>query len=106
MSLNFPFFRFPKNNIYNPQFNRYKKSKHYDTDDQWSPPNKPMYQSKKGNFSSTTEEKVSTEKDFFDIFGIRLYHEDILLISLIFFLYEEGVDDTGLFIALIMLLLS
>lgn len=46
------------------------------------------------------------DREFFDIFGIRLYYDDILLISLIFVLYNEGVDDTGLFIALILLLLS
>lgn len=58
------------------------------------------------NSSATTDERVPEKKDFFDILGIRLYYEDILLISLIFFLYKEDVDDTGLFIALIMLLLS
>lgn len=45
-------------------------------------------------------------KPIFEIFGIRLFFDDILLISLIFFLYNEGVQDQGLFIALILLLLS
>lgn len=43
---------------------------------------------------------------FFELFGLKLYFDDILLISLIFFLYNEGVKDEGLFIALILLLLS
>jgi len=42
----------------------------------------------------------------FEIFGIKLYFDDILLICLIFFLYNEGVQDQFLFIALILLLLS
>ena len=42
----------------------------------------------------------------FEIFGIKLYFDDILLISLIFFLYSEGVKDDYLFISLILLLLS
>ena len=42
----------------------------------------------------------------FEIFGISLYFDDILLICLIFFLYNEGVKDQYLFIALILLLLS
>ena len=42
----------------------------------------------------------------FELFGIQLYFDDILLISLIFFLYNEGVHDQFLFIALILLLLS
>lgn len=42
----------------------------------------------------------------FEIFGITLYFDDILLICLLLFLYNEGVKDQLLFISLIMLLLS
>jgi len=42
----------------------------------------------------------------FEILGIKLYFDDILLICLIFFLYNEGVQDEYLFIALVLLLLS
>lgn len=42
----------------------------------------------------------------FEIFGIKLYFDDILLICLLLFLYNEGVKDQLLFISLIMLLLS
>lgn len=48
----------------------------------------------------------SNDNAFFEIFGIKLYFDDILLICLIFFLYNEGVQDQYLFIALILLLLS
>ena len=51
------------------------------------------------------ERKKETEY-FFDLFGIHLYFDDILLICLILFLYNEGVKDEGLFIALILLLLT
>ena len=37
---------------------------------------------------------------------INLHFDDILLVSLLAFLYEEGVQDQFLFIALILLLLS
>lgn len=47
-----------------------------------------------------------TDNPIFEIFGIKLYFDDILLVSLIFFLYNEGVKDQSLFIALILLLLS
>lgn len=49
---------------------------------------------------------VSSDMPLFEIFGIKLYFDDILLICLIFFLYTEGVQDQYLFIALILLLLS
>ena len=42
----------------------------------------------------------------FEILGIKLYFDDLLLICLIFFLYTEGVQDQILFIALILLLLG
>ena len=48
----------------------------------------------------------SNNGTIFELFGIKLYSDDILLICLIFFLYNEGVKDDYLFIALILLLLS
>ena len=42
----------------------------------------------------------------FDLFGLKIYTDDVLLVSLIYFLYSEGVKDEGLFIVLILLLLS
>ncbi|MFR8103589.1 MAG: hypothetical protein ACLU8F_00645 [Clostridia bacterium] len=56
--------------------------------------------------SSQSRSKEENRGEFFEIFGIKLYFDDILLICLIFFLYQEGVEDTGLFISLILLLLS
>ncbi len=55
--------------------------------------------------ASSVNEKFE-DRAFFEIFGIKLYYDDILLISIIFFLYDEGVEDTELFIALILLLLT
>ena len=61
------------------------------------------------------ENKINTEikkkvdensNYFFELFGLKLYFDDILLICLIFFLYQEGVKDDELFISLILLLLS
>lgn len=42
----------------------------------------------------------------FELFGLKLYFDDILIVCLLYFLYNEGVKDEGLFIALILLLLS
>ena len=53
-----------------------------------------------GNFENDFEE------NFIELFGIKLYFDDLLLICLIWFLYNEGVQDQFLFIALILLLLS
>ena len=63
---------------------------------------------KSSNIEPQTETKRFSQDDdaIFDLFGIKLHFDDILLICLIFFLYNEGVKDEMLFISLIFLLLS
>ena len=46
------------------------------------------------------------EKPILEILGLKLYLDDILIISLLYFLYEEDVKDETLFISLLLLLLS
>lgn len=87
-----------KSNAYNTNINNYTKN----TENI----------SSKGYINSTNtlkNENPSTsnsESPLFQLFGISLYFDDILLICLIWFLYNEGVKDEELFIALILLLLS
>ena len=52
------------------------------------------------------QEERDDEDPFFEIFGLKLYYDDILLICLIFFLYQEEVKDQYLLFALVLLLLS
>ena len=58
---------------------------------------------------SQPENICQSKKDenvWFDLFGIKLYFDDVLILSLLFFLYKEDVKDEGLFLALILLLIS
>ena len=50
--------------------------------------------------------KQSVDPVWFDLFGIKLYFDDVLILSLLFFLYKEEVKDEGLFLALVLLLIS
>lgn len=52
------------------------------------------------------EKQGESESVVFNILGLKLYYDDILLICLIFFLYNEGIKDESLFIVLVLLLLS
>lgn len=54
------------------------------------------------------DDKKNNEVDspLFELFGLKLYFDDVLLLGLLFVLYSEGVDDTNLYIALVLLLLS
>lgn len=62
------------------------------------------------NISKQVPKKDSSNEPFdnyfFEIFGLKLYFDDIMIICLLFFLYEEGVKDQELFISLILLLLT
>lgn len=49
---------------------------------------------------------VDQEEPVLEILGIKLYLDDIIILSLLFFLYKEGVQDEMLFLSLILLLLS
>lgn len=42
----------------------------------------------------------------FNIFGLKLHFDDLLILGLLFLLYEEDVKDNYLYIVLLMLLLS
>lgn len=60
------------------------------------------------NKSNILEDSLLKNNDsvMFELFGIKLFQDDILLICLIFFLYNEGIKDEFLFVVLILLLLS
>lgn len=44
--------------------------------------------------------------EYIEIFNIKLYFDDLLIICLLFFLYKEEVKDEMLYVILILLLLS
>lgn len=65
--------------------------------------------------NSTSESKESSYRNnnfsqdtspLFSLFGLNLYFDDVLLICIIFFLYNENVNDPFLFFSLILLLLN
>ena len=111
-----PIFRYPF--FYNPYYNRNyqynflkapieNQSNNLHTNKQIasndSQNNAPVNKNDKKNNSKKVDENSNY---FFELFGLKLYFDDILLICLIFFLYQEGVRDDELFISLILLLLS
>ena len=104
-------YRFPNYTYSNSSFYRqgnFQDSKDFN--------NKSSYDTKKStsfkenasnlNNNDTRIDNGDTDAPLFQVFGISLYFDDILLICLIWFLYNEGVKDDSLFLALIMLLLS
>ena len=56
--------------------------------------------------SKMQENRQAFNLPVFDIFGIKLYNDDLLIIGLLFFLYSENVHDDELFLVLLLLLLN
>lgn len=55
---------------------------------------------------NTKESEINSSEQYFELFGIKLYFDDLLILALLFFLYKEEVNDSYLYIILLMLLLS
>lgn len=122
---NFPFFKFPYPNYYYRHYPHPYPMKQRETPKQKvedDEENKEMekdtetrhFESKKisskyhsfANFNVSNLFSSNLEEPILEILGIQLYLDDIIILSLLFFLYTEGVQDELLFIALILLLLS
>ena len=58
------------------------------------------------NITPPPKSAKSADPVWLDLFGIKLYFDDVLILSLLFFLYKEEVKDEGLFLALVLLLIS
>ena len=51
--------------------------------------------------------QISTDDEvLFEIFGIKIYMDDLIIIGLLYFLYQENVKDEMLYIVLFLLLFS
>ena len=96
----FPFFSFPYNySYYNyPKYHNINKNSIIDN---------------KTNINNTIKSSFnhnhhSSDKEcpIFEIFGIKLYLDDLIIIGLLFFLYQEKVNDEMLYIILFLLLFS
>ena len=101
-----PYFRFPflyNSNLHTPNYYNNIKKTSSATNNTENINNKNVlldYTNKKNN------SKKQNDNYFFELFGLKLYSDDILLMSLIFFLYQEGIKDDELFLSLILLLLT
>lgn len=56
--------------------------------------------------SCATDDYSIASKELFEIFGFKVYFDDLLIVCILLFLYQEGVEDEYLFISLILLLFS
>jgi len=90
-----------KNDIPKPQADNKSNSSNQKNSNRGSNPFLNLF-----NFSGRENTENNEDNSFFEIFGIKLFYDDILIICMLFFLYNEGIEDQSLFFALILLLIS
>lgn len=110
---NFPFFGYPYNYPYYRNYNRYNPNIKDSTNNTQSQ-NQEKDEEEKD--SITNSKKISntidsrsysnSEQAIFEIFGIKLYLDDLIIIGLLFFLYQQNVNDEMLYMILFLLLFS
>lgn len=119
---NFPFFNMPYSPNFRHYYNRYnyfqnnmrnKKSTTSKTTSSTEAHDYINLQNMSSNnkdYTKQTSDNKRTFKDssqaLFNILGLDLYSDDILILCLLFFLYVEGIKDEMLFLCLILLLIS
>lgn len=125
---NFPYFGYP---YHNPYYKYYRNPNNYVNIQKNVDISEPI-ESSKGNFvnsSNTINNKLlsENEKDYnenvqracnsldnnndsdkpiFELFGIKLYSDDLIILAVLFLLYEQNVKDEMLYIILFLLLFS
>lgn len=114
-----PFIRFPNycrpNPYYYPQNKTHKNNHSYNKNNAQNTYNsnyadinnfKDISDSYIPNILNTIPDSNNNSEQYFEILGLKLYFDDLLIIALLIFLYQENVKDNYLYIALILLLLS
>lgn len=96
----FPFYGYPYNYPYYKPYNIYYNN----NDKQLENKIEKSSITNTDNVSNTTNS--NNESNIFEIFGIKLYLDDLIILGILFFLYEQNVKDEMLYIILFLLLLS
>ena len=109
--VNFPFSPFP---YYYNNYNHFRTINHYPNRKSTIPKDETLSinNSSKSETSHYNYINLSnlfsgkTDQAIIELFGIKLFLDDIIIIFLLFFLYNEGVKDDILFIILFLLLFT
>lgn len=98
----FPFFGYPYNYPYYRYYNNYYNTPYVE------PEKKENSITNSNEISNTINSRLSSnsEEAIFEIFGIKLYLDDLIILGILFFLYQQNVKDEMLYIILFLLLFS
>lgn len=105
---NFPFFGYPYKYPYYRYYNKYSNIKDTSNNTQSQNEEKKDSITNSNEISNTINTRSYSDSDqaIFEILGIKLYLDDLIIIGLLFFLYQQNVNDETLYIILFLLLFS
>ncbi len=95
----FPFFGYPFNY---PYYNYYRRPIQYTAHEQKNS----ITNSKEISNTIDCKKSSNSEQAIFEILGIKLYIDDLIILGILFFLYKQEVKDEMLYIILLLLLFS
>lgn len=88
------------NNIPNLESSKYNSQKNYKAFDNNN------LNTNDNKYISSSDKSATNYSPIFNILGIDIFFDDILILSILFFLYKEQVNDPYLFFTLILLLMN
>lgn len=98
----FPFFGYPYNYHYYNYYNNYQNSKKVSNQTEKNSITKDLDLSNTINSNKSKD----NEQAIFSILGINLYLDDLIILGILYFLYQQKVKDEMLYIILFLLLFS
>ena len=96
----FPYFGFPYGYPYYNYSNKYYYNKNIEKKEEKTSFATP------DESRSTSPSSTSNVQPIFEIFGIKLFLDDLIILGILFFLYKEEVKDDMLYIILFLLLFA
>ncbi len=101
----FPLYGYPYNYQYYNYYNKYPAKQHIENEKN-SITNSSEISNTTDSNSNRHSSSNSDEQAIFEIFGIKLFLDDLIILGLLFLLYQQNVKDEMLYIILLLLLFS
>lgn len=100
----FPFYSYPYNYQYYKYYDEYYKKNAQDLEHEKESITTPNLS--EGSNTKDSRFNSSSEQAIFEIFGFKLYLDDLMILCVLFLLYQQDVRDEMLYIILFLLLIS
>lgn len=102
----FPFYGYPYNYPYYKYYNNQNANNNQNTQTKKEEEKNSITNSNKISNTINSKNNSDNEQAIFEILGIKLYLDDIIILGILFFLYKEEVKDEMLYIILFLLLFA